>query len=128
MDTGVALNLTLEPFQSPLVISQQGLQLLQALAIVILYPLQLTTAECFIFDHLALNGDTGKSLKAKPGALLVGLHSPHEKGRFDTDTPFFGEVYGQRSVAASEKHTRRGRPTETRFVRNHIPGNKRGIA
>ena len=94
-DTKATFSLALEPPHSPLVISQVGLELLQASAIVVLHPLLLVLSKHTILDHLGLDGDAGESLEAEPALaveLAFGLDSSYGEGRFDADTEFSGKV------------------------------------
>ena len=95
-DTKVTAGLTLEPRQCPLVISQVGLELFQASAIVILHPLLVVLGKHIALDHLGLDRYIGKSLKAEPAAVVeigFGTDSSYGEGRFNPDTELSGKTW-----------------------------------
>jgi len=69
--------------------------MLEAPAIMILYPLLLVLEKHTTLDHLGLDRYTGESLKAEP-TFVVGpgfvLDLSHGEGGFDTDTELSGKV------------------------------------
>lgn len=118
-DTKVTAGLTLEPRQCPLVISQVGLELFQASAIVILHPLLLVLGKHTILDHLGLNGDTGEPLKTEPALavkLAFGLDSSHGEGGFYPDTELSRKVWGRVSVTSTVCQTRKHSQKPGSFV------------
>jgi len=109
--TKTALCFTLEPCLCPLVISQVGLELLQASAIVVPDPLLLVLGERTILDHLGLYGDAGESLEPKPTLaveIVFRFDSSHGKGGFNTNTPLTGKVWGRRSVTFYREYIKQG--------------------